>query len=133
MNEFSFSNRAFCFGCDEGREGKIIKTGRFLNHRIYLELVCEGCKKYLELIRPVTIPFVQVDSHEGVILWRIERGDFADNEDILGRFRETYALIDAKHQDDEKTIMLGASDEGSADELVYALIECYFRRKLGGK
>lgn len=49
------------------------------------------------------------------------------------RFRETYALIDPRHQDDEKTVMLGASDEGSADELVYALIECYFRRKLGGE
>lgn len=33
---------------------------------------------------------------------------------------------------DEKTIMLGAIDEGSADEMVYALIECHFRRKLRG-
>lgn len=74
----------------------------------------------------------RADSHEGVILWRIVRKDFVDNADILERFRETYAFIDPTHQGDEKTIVLGASDDGSADEMVYALIECYFRRKLGG-
>jgi hypothetical protein len=120
----TFSGRAFCFGCDEGRKGKLLRIPRRLGHETLIEIVCEGCKKILDLLRPLTLPFVQTLSHEGSIFWRVALSDYQRHVDELEAYREGDPSDGA---DSTATVCLRAADEGSADLLVFSLVKCRFK------
>jgi hypothetical protein len=125
----TFSQRAFCFGCDEGRSGQVLRIPRRLAGERFVEVVCEGCKKILDLLRPLTLPFVQTESHEGTICWRVSLSDYRRHTCELGIFRD-----ETRYDGVESvtTVCLLATDDGSADDLVHALVRCRLKDVLLG-
>jgi hypothetical protein len=109
--------RGFCFGCDEGRNGKVLAhTKRFDGiPKDYEEVICEGCDYNLNLIRPFIIPVIQHNSHEGKIWWRIPKAIYVQFRNILDSFREYN--IPYEGNEDEYTVILGVTDTGYGDNL----------------
>ena len=126
----SFSQRAFCFGCDEGRNGQVLRIPKRLAGERFVEVVCEGCKKILDLLRPLTLPFVQTYSHEGTICWRVSLFDYRRHTDELRTFNDEppYDGLESI-----TTVCLRATDDGSADHLVHALVRCRLKDVLLGE
>jgi len=70
--------------------------------------------------------FVQTSSHEGWISWRIPVEDYRRHPAELSRFEyDGYDGIDSP-----TSVCLTASDDGSADDLVNALVRCHFKDEL---
>lgn len=120
-----FSWRMFCFGCGEGRGGKIIRRKIELEGRIYTEVVCEKCDKILKKIRDYLPPFVQDFSHEGYIGWRIPRNFYTQHQGMIKHhFNQIFF-----HSSDDRTVVLCGSDDGSIDKLIRILVACKLRRE----
>lgn len=109
--------RLFCFGCDEDRYGEYISRKIKLEgiDKNYNENICEGCAKILEIIRPFLVPVLQVASHEGRVWWRIPRNIYEKYSDMLFSFRD----YNFPHEcdEDEYTVILGATDSGYGDPI----------------
>jgi hypothetical protein len=96
----------FCYGCDEGRNGYLIKIRRKLSIGIIImEEACVGCMSLLDSIRLFSIPFAQVCSHEGLIIWAISPGDYYEhqslvdnNKPFLPMFRKRDSHINRKYR-----------------------------------
>ena len=110
-----FSGGLLCFGCDEGRYGRVVKRKIEINGGNYTEIVCKGCDRILKKIRSYLPEFVQDRSHEGYIHWRISNQFYMNNEPMLEKFY---------HSCDENTVALCGSDDGTMDELIKTLVAC---------
>lgn len=110
-----FSGGLLCFGCDEGRYGRVVKRDIEINGGNYTEIVCKGCDRILKKIRSYLPEFVQDRSHEGYIHWRISNQFYMNNEPMLKKFY---------HSCDENTVALCGSDDGTMDELIKTLVAC---------
>lgn len=113
-SEFYFSNRLFCFGCDECRNGKIIKRKLKFENKKYEEIICTGCDKILNKIRKFMPNVIQEISHEGRIIWRISKKDY--NE------KNTYLYYYELYDSDELTVSFDLTDDGSIDKIIQSLI-----------
>jgi len=120
-----FSWRIFCFGCDEGRSGKIITKEIELEGKRYAEIICESCDKILEKIRDYLPPFAQDFSHEGYIGWRISRDFYKRHEGMI----EHYSNKKFFYSSDDRTVVLSGSDDGTIDELIRILVACKLREE----
>src|SRR5215204_7268734 len=75
INYTPFSGRGFCFGCDEGRNGRVIHRKRSFSsnpNREFDEVICEGCDMIMDLFRLYIPEVIQTLSHEGIMIWIIE-------------------------------------------------------------
>ncbi|HET7345612.1 MAG TPA: hypothetical protein VFJ05_07045 [Nitrososphaeraceae archaeon] len=95
------SHEKFCFGCDELRHGElVIDSYQIVGGKRIKEVVCQGCKQILDLIRLFSYyNFAQIESHEGTIKWieeyydehidtKVREFDFTDDgeaEDIVSK------------------------------------------------
>jgi len=113
-SEFYFSNRLFCFGCDEGRNGKIIEREIKIDGKKYHEQICKGCDQVLKKIRNFLPNFVQEISHEGRIVWRISK-EYYENKYTWLYHYDTY-------DEDNNTISFNMTDNGSVDKVIQALV-----------
>ena len=120
-----FSWRMFCFGCDEGRGGKIITRKIKLEGRMYTEVVCEKCDKILNKIRDYLPPFVQDFSHEGYLGWRIPKKFYMQHEGMIEHYSDNFFF----HSSDDRTVVLCGSDDGSIDDLIRILVACKLRQE----
>jgi len=112
--EFYFSNRLFCFGCDEGRNGQIITRTVKIENKNYKEIVCEGCDKILSKIRKFMPVLAQEISHEGSIVWRISKKYYNEKNTYLYRYN--------KFDEVDETISFDITDNGSIDKLIQTLV-----------
>jgi hypothetical protein len=131
--EPSYTCRLFCYGCDEGRRGRVLHPLRYVGLKAYREVVCEGCFEVLAAIRPLLPPFAQVDSHEGVVVWRIPRDPF-ERSGFLRKFRENVPKVysasgELTTEDDENTITVAFTDDGSAEQLLEYLAAKWWERR----
>lgn len=110
-----FSGGLLCFGCDEGRYGRVVKRKIEINGGNYTEIVCKGCDRILKKIRSYLPEFAQDRSHEGYIHWRISNQFYMNNEPMLEKFY---------HSCDKNTVALCGSDDGTMDELIKTLVAC---------
>ncbi len=55
------------YRCDEGPKGYVINVKRKLGDIEVQEKACSGSITFLDSIRLFSIPFAQIDSHEGYI------------------------------------------------------------------
>jgi hypothetical protein len=102
-----------CYGCDEGRDGYVINVKRRLGDIEVHEYACSGCMKSLDSIRLFSIPFVQLDSHEGSIIWAVSTSDFVEHRDLL-----TFDPHDIDTQEKEDYVEFQFSDGGYDDVLL---------------
>jgi hypothetical protein len=75
LNFTPFTGRGFCFGCDEGRNGRVIHRQRSFNsdpRARFDEEICEGCDMIMDLFRLYIPEVIQTFSHEGIFVWIIE-------------------------------------------------------------
>lgn len=113
-SEFYFSNRLFCFGCDEGRNGKIITKKVKIDGGNYEEIICDGCDQILNKIRKFLPTMAQEISHEGRLVWRISKKYYD--------FKYTHLYHYEKYDKDDFTISFDVTDNGSIDKLIRALV-----------
>lgn len=112
--EFYFSNRLFCFGCDEGRNGKKITRKVQIENKNYEEIVCEGCDQILNKIRIFMPTLAQEMSHKERVVWRISKKYYDDKYTHLYHYK--------KFDEDDDTISFDITDNGSIDKLIQALV-----------
>jgi hypothetical protein len=96
------SHSDLCFGCTESRNGEVIVAGRSLDTGIFpgdhetkelivMEIACNGsCMNFLKNLRQFTIPFAQVQSHEGSIEWAISRRNYERQKDLFRFYSENH-------------------------------------------
>ncbi len=113
-SENYFSNRLFCFGCDEERNGEIRSYRLILRNKSYIEIICQGCAKIFDKIRIFMPSIVQEMSHEGRIIWRISADDYNDRNTYLYRFE--------KYDSDNNSVAFDLTDNGSIDKIILYLI-----------
>lgn len=107
-----------CYGCDQGRNGYVINVKRKLGDIEVQEEACSGCMAFLDSIRLFSIPFAQLDSHEGCIRWAIASSDYYEHRQLF-----TFApFIDTYHKDGYVEFQF--SDRGYEDvQLIGALLK----------
>lgn len=147
---YPFSDRAFCFGCDEGRHGKVINRKRaFANvipdpdpdpnsypylksyPRFYDEVICEGCDTVMRLFRLYIPEVIQTYSHEGFVVWIIETRiylawkEWFDSIGLLGiqfgNIAQDGNLI-SKNNIDKNVVSLQFTDDGDQPEDLMRLL-----------
>lgn len=78
-----------CYGCDEGRDRYVITVRRKLHDIVVREQACVGCMKFLDSVRLFSIPFVQIYSHKGNILWAISPQDYYEHQKLFDAINVT--------------------------------------------
>ena len=114
LGEFFFSNRLFCFGCDEERMGEIITRKIKIEKKQYQEVICKGCDNILSKIRKYMPTLVQEVSHEGIIIWRISKKYYKE--------KNTYLYYYDLYDEDDYSVSFELTDDGSIDKLIQSLI-----------
>lgn len=79
------------------------------------ELACQQCMKFLDSIRLFSIPFVQIDSHEGSIWCTISSTDYHQHSSLFPRPYESDI--------NKNTVTFVFTDDGGDMAIVHAMIQ----------